>query len=150
MRLSTKGRYGLRAMIELTSSQQEGPIAIHTIAERQDLSERYLEQLLNLLKQAGLVKSIRGAQGGYMLGRDPTTITAGDIIQVLEGPIGPECINEINPGDCKRAEICVAKNLWAEMRDAITAVLDSYTLADLAHESCRQLQAGNYKDDARS
>src|SRR5665647_2430709 len=108
MKLSTRGRYGLRAMVDMAQSEDKGPIAIRTIAERQGISERYLEQLMVPLKRAGLVKSVRGSQGGYNLGRDPEKITAGDIIRVLEGPIAPvECVSETNPESCQREDYCV-------------------------------------------
>lgn len=136
MRLSTKGRYGLRAMLEMALNEQQEPIATRTIAERQDLSERYLEQLLIQLKKAGLVKSIRGSQGGYILGRKSQDITVGDIIRVLEGPIAPvECISELNPEECDRSGFCVTRGIWIRLRDAISEVLDSYTLWDLVMES---------------
>lgn len=135
MKLSTKGRYGLRAMVDIAQQQQGGPVAIHTIARRQNLSSRYLEQLLIPLKQAGLVKSLRGAQGGYVLGKSPEKISVGDIIRVLEGPIAPvDCVNEINPDECRRAEYCVTRKVWIRLRDTINEVLDSYTLEDLAGE----------------
>jgi len=133
VKLSTKGRYGLRAMIDMAQSTEEGPIATHSIAGRQGISERYLEQLMIPLKRAGLVKSIRGFQGGYMLVKKPEDITAGEIIRALEGPIAPvECVSEVNPEACQRYEHCVTRVLWAKVRDAITEVLDSYSLADLA------------------
>lgn len=136
MKLSTKGRYGLRAMLDMALSEEAGPIASHTIAKRQDISERYLEQLLIPLKQSGLVKSIRGSQGGYILGRAPKDISVGDIIRVLEGPLAPvDCVNELNPDDCKRADSCVTRIIWAKVRDSIAEVLDSYSLEDLVNES---------------
>lgn len=136
MRLSTKGRYGLRAMVEIANHQEDGPVPMHSIAEQQSLSERYLEQLLIPLKQAGLVRSVRGAQGGYILGRHPKEITAGDVIRVLEGPIGPvDCISEAFPEECNRAEQCVTRIVWCQVRDAIKDVLDSFTLEDLMKES---------------
>lgn len=136
MRFSTKGRYGLRAMIEIASRQHEGAVPTHVIAEHQDLSERYLEQLLTPLKQAGLVKSIRGAQGGYILGRDAADITAGDIIRVLEGPIAPvDCISEKYPQDCERSNRCPTREIWQRIRDSISEILDSYTLQDLVVKS---------------
>ena len=100
------------------------------------MSERYLEQLMVPLKRAGLVKSVRGAQGGYILARNPQDITAGDIIRVLEGPIAPvECVSESNPEACSRADFCVTRSLWTKVRDSIAEVLDSYTLADLARQA---------------
>ena len=136
MKLSTRGRYGLRAMIDMAQSEDKGPIATHTIAERQGISERYLEQLMVPLKRAGLVKSIRGSQGGYILGKSPDNITAGDIIRVLEGPIAPvECVSESNPEECDRADYCVTRVIWTKVRDSIAEVLDSYSLADLVQEA---------------
>lgn len=136
MKLSTRGRYGLRAMIDMAQSEDKGPIATHTIAARQGISERYLEQLMVPLKRAGLVKSIRGSQGGYILGKNPDNITAGDIIRVLEGPIAPvDCVSENNPEACEREEYCITRVVWTKVRDAIAEVLDSYSLADLAKES---------------
>lgn len=136
MKLSTKGRYGLRAMLEMALNEENGPMTTRTIAEHQELSERYLEQLLIPLKQAGLVKSIRGSQGGYVLGRKPENITVGDIIRVLEGPIAPvDCVSEINPDECDRSGFCVTRGIWTKVRDAITEVLDSYSLQDLVNES---------------
>jgi Rrf2 family protein len=123
-------------MIDMAQSEAIGPIATRTIAERQGISERYLEQLMVPLKRAGLIKSIRGSQGGYLLGKKPKEITAGDIIRVLEGPVAPvECVSESNPETCSRADYCVTRILWTKVRDSIAEVLDSYTLADLAHES---------------
>lgn len=136
MKLSTKGRYGLRAMLDMAQNGEDGPITSHTIAQRQDISERYLEQLLIPLKQAGLVKSIRGSQGGYVLGRSPKNISVGDIIRVLEGPLAPvDCVNEVNPDDCERADYCVTRGIWARVRDSVAEILDSYTLEDLVNES---------------
>jgi Rrf2 family protein len=123
-------------MIDMAMSEEKTPIATRTIAEREGLSERYLEQLMVPLKRAGLVKSIRGSQGGYILARNPQDITAGDVIRVLEGPIAPvECVSEVNPEACTRSDICVTRTLWSKVRDSIAQVLDSYTLADLARES---------------
>ncbi len=133
MKLSTKGRYGLRAMIDIAQSTEKGPITTHSIAERQGISERYLEQLMVPLKRARLVKSVRGFQGGYMLAKNPEDITVGDIIRSLEGPIAPvECVSEVNPGGCERSDYCATRGLWTKVRDSIAEVLDSYSLADLA------------------
>ena len=136
MRLSTKGRYGLRALLDIAQQQEKGPVAIHTIAQRQNLSGRYLEQLLIPLKQAGLVKSVRGAQGGYILGRSAANITVGDVVRILEGPIAPvDCVSEVNPDDCGRAEYCATRHVWSRLRESISEVLDSYTLDDLMRET---------------
>ncbi|MFC4738225.1 cysteine metabolism transcriptional regulator CymR [Bacillus daqingensis] len=125
MKISTKGRYGLTIMIALAKKHGEGPISLKSIAKEHSLSEHYLEQLIAPLRNAMLVKSVRGAYGGYMLAKDPETITAGDIIRVLEGPITPvEIIDDEEPAK---------RDLWIKIRDAVKDVLDSTTLDDLAN-----------------
>lgn len=127
MKISTKGRYGLTIMIELAKKHGEGPTSLKTIAQANELSEHYLEQLIAPLRNAGLVKSIRGAYGGYILADVPTKITAGDVIRVLEGPIAPvEGIEDEEPAK---------RELWIRIRDAIKDVLDNTTLEDLANHS---------------
>ncbi|MBM7701413.1 cysteine metabolism transcriptional regulator CymR [Metabacillus iocasae] len=127
MKISTKGRYGLTIMIELAKRFGEGPISLKTIAQTHDLSEHYLEQLISPLRNAGLVKSVRGAYGGYILANEPATITAGDIISVLEGPISPvEGLEDEEPAK---------RELWIRIRDAVKEVLNSTTLEDLANYS---------------
>lgn len=127
MKISTKGRYGLTIMIELAKKHGEGPTSLKSIAQANDLSEHYLEQLIAPLRNAGLVRSIRGAYGGYILGDVPTKISAGDVIRVLEGPITPvEGIEDEEPAK---------RELWIRIRDAIKDVLDNTTLEDLANHS---------------
>ena len=136
MRLSTKGRYGLRAILDIAQRQDLGPVPIHTIAERETISARYIEQLLIPLKQSGLVRSVRGAQGGYILGRSADKITVGDVIRTLEGPIAPvDCVSEVNPDDCDRTAYCATRQVWSRLRDSISEVLDSYTLEDLINDT---------------
>lgn len=148
MKLSTRGRYGLRAMIDMAMSDDELPIATRAIAEREGLSERYLEQLMVPLKRAGLIKSVRGSQGGYVLAKNPEDVTAGDIVRILEGPIAPvECVSEINPEICSRSDYCVTRTLWSKVRDSIAQVLDSYTLADLARESKKKPRSQTLDDN---
>jgi Rrf2 family cysteine metabolism transcriptional repressor len=123
LKISTKGRYGLTIMMELAAKFGEGPTSLKSIAERNQLSEHYLEQLVAPLRNAGLVKSIRGAYGGYILSKDPESITSGDIIRILEGPISPvDFTEEDDPAK---------RQLWLRIRDSIAEVLDSTTLADL-------------------
>lgn len=125
MKISTKGRYGLTIMIELAKQYGKGPVSLKSIAQSYELSEHYLEQLISPLRNAGLVKSIRGAYGGYLLGEEPAAITAGDIISVLEGPINPvEVLDEEEPAK---------RDLWIRIRDAVREVLDNTTLEDLAN-----------------
>ncbi len=127
MKISTKGRYGLTIMIELAKNYGEGPLSLKAIAQANDLSEHYLEQLISPLRNAGLVKSIRGAYGGYILSKLPSKITAGDVIRILEGPITPvEGIEDEEPAK---------RELWIRIRDAIKGVLDTTTLEDLANHS---------------
>lgn len=127
MKISTKGRYGLTIMIALAKKQGEGPTSLKSIAQDHGLSEHYLEQLASPLRNAGLIKSIRGAYGGYVLAKAPKEITSGDIIRVLEGPITPvEGIEDEEPA--KQA-------LWMRIRDAVKDVLDTTTLDDLSHYS---------------
>ncbi|MBD2844561.1 Rrf2 family transcriptional regulator [Paenibacillus sp. IB182496] len=123
MKISTKGRYGLTIMMELAGKHGEGPTSLKSIAERNQLSEHYLEQLIAPLRNAGLVKSIRGAYGGYIISKEPEEITSGDIIRILEGPISPvDFTEEDDPAK---------RDLWLRIRDSIAGVLDSTTLADL-------------------
>ncbi|KKB36367.1 cysteine metabolism transcriptional regulator CymR [Bacillus thermotolerans] len=125
MRISTKGRYGLTIMIALAKRHGEGPTSLRVIAEEHNLSEHYLEQLIAPLRNSGLVRSIRGAYGGYVLGREPREITAGDIIRVLEGPITlVEGIEDEEPAK---------RELWVRISEAIKGVLENTTLDDLAN-----------------
>ncbi|WP_129597667.1 RrF2 family transcriptional regulator [Anaerophilus nitritogenes] len=135
MKLSTKGRYGVKAMFELALAFGEGPIALNSIAEKQNLSVHYLEQLFASLRKAGLVKSIRGAQGGYMLSKKPEEITVGDIIRTLEGPVAPsECVIEDEKTECYKADYCVTRTIWERIRDSINAVVDNITLQDMIND----------------
>lgn len=132
MRLSTKGRYGVLAMVELAIQYGQGPISIKEIAEKQNFSDSYMEQLFSTLKTAGLVKSLRGARGGYVLARSPDEITVGEIIRALEGPIEiAECVNGNHHFDCKKSPECMTKGLWEEIRDSINSVIDNRSLQDL-------------------
>ncbi|RBW70440.1 cysteine metabolism transcriptional regulator CymR [Bacillus taeanensis] len=124
MKISTKGRYGLTIMMALARKHGEGPTSLKSIAKEHNLSEHYLEQLIAPLRNARLVKSIRGAYGGYILAHEPETITAGDIIRVLEGPISPvEVMDDEEPAK---------RDLWIKIRDAVKDVLDNTTLEYLA------------------
>lgn len=123
MKISTKGRYGLTIMIELARRFGEGPISLKSIATKKDLSAHYLEQLAAPLRNAGLIRSVRGAYGGYKLASEPSDITAGDIIRVLEGPITPvEGIEDEEPAQ---------QALWMQVRDVVKGVLDTTTLEHL-------------------
>lgn len=135
MRISTKGRYGLRAMVDLAVYSSDTPISLNSLADRQGLSAGYLEQVFSVLRKAGLVKSIKGAQGGYILADDSSKITVGDVLRVLEGDlvvvdeIDGEGINENN------IEYCIRTMVWEKMNESINEVVDSVTLKDLAVEN---------------
>ncbi|WP_027719341.1 RrF2 family transcriptional regulator [Desulfovirgula thermocuniculi] len=136
MRLSTRGHYGLKAIMDLALRYGQGPVALRSVAERQGISEHYLEQLIALLRQAGLVKGVRGAQGGYMLAREPEKIKVGEVIRALEGPIAPvSCVKEGDPVACDRVTYCRARTVWLRVRDAVASTLDSISLADLCREA---------------
>lgn len=124
MKISTKGRYGLTIMIELAKHYGEGPTPLRQIAAEKELSEAYLEQLVSPLRNAGLVKSVRGAYGGYMLAHKPADISAADVIRVLEGPIQP--VEGIENEEAPQRE------LWGRIRDAVKHVLDTTSIEDLA------------------
>lgn len=138
MRLSTKGRYGIRAMLDLALHSSEGYVALKSIAERQDISEHYLEQLIASLRRAGLVKSERGSQGGYMLAHQPKEINVGMILRALEGSLAPvDCVSETDPANCPKSEQCVTRNVWIKIRDGINQVVDNISLQDLVDDSMR-------------
>ena len=142
MKLSTKGRYGLRAMIDLAEHSGKEPAAISSIAERQGISEGYLEQLAALLKKAGLIKSIRGAGGGYILARDMEDISVGDILRALEGSLEPvRCAAFYSEEGCAASESCVTKYVWQKINDSITHTVDEMKLDELVKES-RQMNSG--------
>lgn len=130
MKLSTRGRYGTRMMLDLAQHQGEGPVQIGEIAKRQDISVKYLEQLIIPLKKANYINSIRGPKGGHMLAIPPEKITVGEIVNILEGGIDlTDCLG--NPEICPRAEHCVTRDIWAETTKAIYDKLNSITLAKM-------------------
>ncbi len=134
MKLSAREQYGLRAMVELARWYGHGPVSLSDVAEAQGISFPYLEQIMPLLRDAGLIESTRGAYGGYALSCGPREITVGDIIRALEdGQIIPlKCIPGTEPSEsCARQESCMARDVWRKMHNGIVEVLDSTTLADL-------------------
>jgi len=136
LRISTKGHYGVQAMFELARHYGTGPVS-----GRQEISEHYLEQLIAGLRKAGLVSSVRGAQGGYILARDPADIKVGDIVRVLEGPIAPvECVNDNETDHCLRSEFCITRGVWEKVKDSIEDVLDSISLADMCKEAEKEMK----------
>lgn len=136
MKLSTKGRYGLRAVLDLALHSEEEAVALSSIAERQSISISYLEQLIAKLKKAGIVESKRGAQGGYSLAKPAKEISVGDILRALEGDLRPVDCAEINGGTstCASSDMCVTKFVWKRISDSIDAAVDALMLSDLVEE----------------
>ena len=132
--VSTRGEYGMRLMVDLARHWGQGSVSLHAIAQGEDLPEAYLEQLVAVLRKAGLVTGKRGAGGGYTLARDPVSITAGDIVRALEGPIEPQvCTAEGDPVvNCVREQDCGTREVWLRLQSSIATALDGMTLADLA------------------
>jgi len=131
MKLSTRTRYGLRAILELAGNYGKGPLQLKIIAQRQDISVKYLEQLMAILKSTGLVRGIRGSKGGYILAKAANQIKLSDVFNALEGPsaINVECIE--NESYCARVADCVTRQVWAQVQEAIMNILQSITLQDL-------------------
>ena len=140
MKISTKGRYGLRALIDIAQDSEIEPVPISSISARQDISERYLEQLMALLKRAGLIKSIRGAGGGYVLAKDVSEISVGDVLRALEGNLEPvECAAFHEEESCEAAGGCVTKYVWKKINESINRTVDEIDLKQLVEES-KQIQ----------
>jgi Rrf2 family cysteine metabolism transcriptional repressor len=139
MKVSTRGEYGMRAMVSLARAYGSGPVALSIVAQDSAVPPAYLEQLMGSLRRAGLVASTRGAHGGYQLSRAPEDIRVGDVYRVLEGPVAPmECVSEIEPDDlCPLIDGCATRVVWLKVRDNIVEALDSTTLADLIAGSRR-------------
>lgn len=133
MKLSTKGRYGLKAMFELSINQSQGPVPLKVIAKNQNISEQYLEQIFSILKKSGLIKSVRGAQGGYLLGKDAKDISVGEILVVLEGPVSlSECV--LDEDVCENSGTCITKIVWEKLKKGIEDVINSITLQDMIND----------------
>ena len=138
MKISTKGRYALRLMLDIALNSNGKAVALRDVAGRQEISDKYLEQIVTPLSRAGLVRSVRGAGGGYLLTRAPKDYTVGEILRPLEGDLAPvECVSP--GGCCERASQCVTMEVWAKVEQAVSSVVDHITLGDLverAHEKC--------------
>lgn len=132
MKVTTKGRYGIRAAFDLALHAGEGPIPLNAIATRQDISEPYLEQLMGALRRAGVVRSVRGVQGGYLLNDTPENVTVGQVLRALEGDMAVmQCTSEVDPLDCGQTHACVYRSVWVRMQKAVEQVMDTTTLADM-------------------
>ena len=130
MKISTRGRYALRLMLDLALHEGEY-VSIKSISQRQEISSKYLEQIIISLTKSGFVKGLRGPQGGYMLSRTPEEYTIGMILELMEGELVPVACMEDNPNKCSRSESCVTLDVWKQINDAISNVVDNITLADL-------------------
>lgn len=142
MKISTKGRYALRLMLDLAQHNTGEMIRIKEISERQNISEKYLEQIITSLKRAGYVKSLRGAQGGYRLAQEPKEYTVGMILRLTEGNMAPVSCLEDEVNECPRAENCTSLRLWKMLDEAVKGVIDHVTLQDMLDWS--QEEGDNY------
>lgn len=139
IRISTRGRYALRALVDLALHSDKGPVARQDIAERQDISADYVAQLFRPLQEAGLIEGVKGPGGGYRLACDAATITALDVVQAVEGPIAVvHCVDPEDDDPCNRVDRCVTRLLWKRLSEAMVACLRSVTLQNLCDEA-RQL-----------
>ncbi len=134
MKLSTKGRYGLRAMVDLALNSNGEHVALNSIAERQNISVNYLEQVFSILKKAGIVKSVKGSQGGYILTDIPVNLKVGRILRVLEGELSVVEIQEDNAAAPGSIQHCININVWGKMNECLNQVVDSLTLDDLVND----------------
>lgn len=131
MKISTRGRYALRLMLDLALCPAETPVCLRDIARRQEISEKYLEQIISILNKAGFVQSIRGAQGGYLLKKEPSEYTVGEILRLTEGDLSlVDCVGE-ETGGCGRKPECVTARIWERISEAVNQVVDGITLADM-------------------
>lgn len=141
MKISAKGRYAVRVMVDLAVHSDEGYQNVKQIAERQGISEKYLEQIIAVLNKAGFVTSIRGAQGGYRLSDEPSNITVGMILRLTEGSLSPvACVNSMDEGECQRCVQCETIDVWKDLADAINQVVDSFTIEALARKQIERME----------
>lgn len=143
MKLPTRTRYGIRAILELADQYDKGPLQLKNIAKHQDISIKYLEQIMTILKAGKLIRSIRGPKGGYILAKAPNQIKLSDVFYCLEGPVATvECVED--ESYCARAFDCMARQLWTKVNEAISSVLQSITLKDLV-EQAKEKHGLNYQ-----
>ncbi len=146
MKVSTRGRYGLRAMLDLAEHQNSAPIPLRKIAERQSISIQYLEQIFVALRRSGLVRSVRGAQGGYELDKEADDIYVGDIVEILEGPVAPvDCL--VKDDNCQQQDDCITRDVWQMVQESIEDVLYSMTLNDLKNKKSLKLIKQNAENN---
>ncbi len=131
LKISTKGRYALRMMLDLAENQNDGYVALKDIAERQDISKKYLEQIVPMLNKSGVLRTTRGFQGGYKLAKAPDKYTVGDILRITEGSLAPVACLDYEPNTCEKCETCPTLPMWQGLYKTITIYLDSITLQDI-------------------
>lgn len=131
MQISTKGRYALRFLLDLCQHQEEGDISLKSVAERQDISKKYLEHIVSLFAPSGLLKVTRGYKGGYSLAKKPADITVADVLRVTEGTLAPVSCLESNPKGCERRDYCMTIDVWEGLEKVITDYLEDITLQDI-------------------
>ena len=134
MKISTRGRYALRMMIDLAMAPEGEFVTIKSIAARQDISDKYLEQIITMLSRAGYVKSARGSSGGYKLAMPAKDYTVGMILRLIEGSLVPVACMEDDPNECPRCDKCVTLDVWKQLSEAVNGVVDNVTLAELAEK----------------
>lgn len=139
MKISTKGRYAVRVMLDLALHNSGECIKVKDIADRQGISEKYLEQIISVLKKAGYVKSVRGAQGGYRIAKEPKEYTVGMILRLTEGSMAPVACLEEAADECERCDTCETLEVWKELYEAINQVIDNVTLEDLLEKRRKRL-----------
>lgn len=131
MTISTKGRYGLRMILDLAAHQEDGYISLKEISARQSVSKKYLEQIVPVYTASGILRTVRGPQGGYMLAESPSSYTVGDILRLTEGDLAPVPCAGQDPAECERAEGCMTASVWKGLNQVITDYLDGMTLQDI-------------------
>lgn len=141
MKISTKGRYAVRVMLDLALHNTGECIKVKDIAGRQGISEKYLEQIIAVLNRAGYVKSVRGAQGGYKISKDPQEYTVGMILRLTEGSLAPVACLDANADECSRIDTCETLQIWKELYAAINNVVDNITIADLVKNHNERIEA---------
>lgn len=139
MKISTKGRYALRMLIDMAKSQGDGYVALKDIANRQNISKKYLEQIVALLNRPDILKTNRGYQGGYRLAKEASEYTVGDILRITEGSLAPIACLEYSPIQCDRAEQCETLFVWQGLYDVISEYLDGITIQDIIDKNASQL-----------
>ncbi|MDE5891345.1 MAG: Rrf2 family transcriptional regulator [Acetatifactor sp.] len=144
MKISTKGRYAVRVMLDLALNNNGECIKVKEIASRQGISEKYLEQIIAVLNKAGYVKSVRGAQGGYRLAKEPEAYTVGMVLRLTEGSLAPVACLEEDYGTCERCDTCETLQVWKDVYEAVNNVVDNVTIGDLVARRRQRMEAMDY------